>query len=195
MAGKSSGGFGAMVHAMLRPDVWGAAACHSGDSYFEWCFLPDFPRVARVVGAAGGVRPFLRRFFEKNKRSSGDHHAVMALAMAACFDPQPEHPDGFELPFDLHTGEMNPARWANWLRWDPLRMIPDHLGALRSLRLLFIDCGDRDQYHLQFGARRMRNALMRHGVAHDYEEFPDDHSGIDYRLDVSLPRLQRALAG
>jgi hypothetical protein len=31
------------------------------------------------------------------------------------------------------------------------------------------------------------------GVSHRYEEFPDDHSGIDYRMDVSLPFLVDAL--
>jgi len=33
--GKSSGGYGAAVNAMLRPDFWAAAACHSGDMGFE----------------------------------------------------------------------------------------------------------------------------------------------------------------
>jgi len=28
-----------------------------------------------------------------------------------------------------------------------------------------------------------------------YEEFPDDHSSVDYRMDVSLPFLAKALAG
>ncbi len=31
------------------------------------------------------------------------------------------------------------------------------------------------------------------GIRHRYEEFDDDHSDIDYRMDVSLPFLYRAL--
>jgi hypothetical protein len=46
---------------------------------------------------------------------------------------------------------------------------------------------------LVYGARRMHRALERHGVPHIYEEFPDDHSGIDYRMDRSLPVLAKAL--
>src|ERR1044071_9494129 len=33
--GKSSGGYGAMVHALLHPDFWNAAAVHSGDMGFD----------------------------------------------------------------------------------------------------------------------------------------------------------------
>ncbi|MBI2961896.1 MAG: enterochelin esterase, partial [Betaproteobacteria bacterium] len=35
--------------------------------------------------------------------------------------------------------------------------------------------------------------LAQAGVRHTYEEFDDDHSDIDYRLDRSLPFLSRAL--
>ena len=191
--GKSSGGFGAIVQSMLHPDVWGAAACHSGDAYFEFCFWADLPRTLNLVNRAGGVAPFLEAFGRKNKRSNSEVHAVMHLAMAACFDPQPFHPDGFELPVDLATGRMKPERWKQWLRWDPARMIPDHLEALRSLHLLFIDCGDRDQYHLHFGARQMHEELLKGRVKHEYEEFSDNHSMIGYRMDVSLPLLWEAL--
>ena len=31
-------------------------------------------------------------------------------------------------------------------------------------------------------------------IPHIYEEFPDDHSGIDYRMDRSLPVLAKALS-
>jgi len=33
------------------------------------------------------------------------------------------------------------------------------------------------------------------GIAHRYEEFPDNHSGVDYRMDESLPVLAKALSG
>jgi hypothetical protein len=73
-------------------------------------------------------------------------------------------------------------------------MIPKHLEALQSLSLLFIDCGSRDQYHLQYGARQMREELLRHGIEHVYAEFPDNHSSIDYRMDMSLPQIYRAIS-
>ena len=66
--------------------------------------------------------------------------------------------------------------------------------SLRALRGLFIDCGFRDQYHVQYGARAFVRSLERLGIEHRYEEFDDDHSGVDYRMDRSLPFLYNALA-
>src|SRR6266487_6278053 len=42
--GKSSGGYGAIIHGMKYPQHWGAIADHSGDSYFDFCYLTDWPR-------------------------------------------------------------------------------------------------------------------------------------------------------
>jgi hypothetical protein len=46
VAGKSSGGYGAMVVSMLRSDRFGAFATHAGDAPFECCCLPKFPLIA-----------------------------------------------------------------------------------------------------------------------------------------------------
>ena len=45
--GKSSGGFGAMITPMLRPDLFGALATHAGDSLYELCYIPEFGKSAR----------------------------------------------------------------------------------------------------------------------------------------------------
>ena len=42
--GKSSGGFGAMITPMLRPDLFGGLATHAGDGMYECCYVPDFAR-------------------------------------------------------------------------------------------------------------------------------------------------------
>src|SRR3954470_13605731 len=47
VAGKSSGGFGAMITPMLRPDVFGGFATHAGDGLYEFCYLPEFAKVVR----------------------------------------------------------------------------------------------------------------------------------------------------
>src|SRR2546423_14087439 len=41
--GKSSGGYGAIIHAMKYPQYWGAIADHSGDSYFDFVYWHDWP--------------------------------------------------------------------------------------------------------------------------------------------------------
>src|SRR5213079_3505104 len=49
IAGKSSGGYGAMVNPMLRPDVFGGLATHAGDALFEMCYLPEFRKSVRAL--------------------------------------------------------------------------------------------------------------------------------------------------
>jgi hypothetical protein len=68
-----------------------------------------------------------------------------------------------------------------------------HARNLRTLRGLFIDCGWRDQYHIHYGSRQLSLQLASHRVPHVYEEFDGTHSGVDYRMDRSLPFLARAL--
>jgi len=132
---------------------------------------------------------------ERSDKPGDDRlNAIMMCAMAASYDPDPTAPFGVRLPCDPHTCALDDARWQRWLAWDPVRMVDAHAGALRSLRALYVDCGRRDQYNLVYGARQLHAALERLGVAHRYDEFDDDHTAIDYRMDESLPFLARALA-
>ena len=119
---------------------------------------------------------------------------LMNLAMAASYDPDPAAPNGFNLPFNLETGELIPERWKRWLAHDPIHMVKKHQSGLKTLRGVFIDCGWRDQYHIHYGTRLLSQELAKYGINHRYEEFDDTHSGIDYRMDRSLPFLTKALA-
>jgi len=192
--GKSSGGYGAMYHAMHFPDTWGAAASHAGDVGFELLFRGEFPAVSSVLAAHDGdINAFLRAFWRRNRPSGHDFTTLMILAMAASYDPDPEDPSRIRLPFDLRTCEIDAGRWQNWLRFDPLNLFSQHADALRSLNALYIDVGQYDQYHIQYGTRRLADALTACGVSHRYEEFDGTHSAIDWRLDHSLPFLAEAL--
>ncbi len=195
--GKSSGGYGALVHGMRHADTWGAVACHSGDMAFELCYLGDMPGLLTALSREGGIEGFLRRFEAAPKVDGRDLHHLMVLAMAATYDPDPDAPFGIRLPVTEDTCEILPERWERWLRHDPVRMIeaPEVQANLRSLSGLFIDCGERDQYHLHFGARRLHARLEALEIPHTFELFDDTHSKIDYRLDTSLPFLYRALRG
>ena len=193
IAGKSSGGFGAIRLAMLHPDVFAAAACHSGDMLFEYCYRVDFPKACSVLQAAGGVRAFLERFEASRQKSKDDFLALNILAMAACYSPDPSAELGVGLPFDLATGLPREDVWERWLAFDPLTLVHAHADALRAMALVYFDCGVRDEFHLHHGARAFHRALLALGVPHEHEEFDDAHMNVSYRYDVSLPRLARAL--
>ncbi len=193
--GKSSGGYGSLVHAMLHADTWSAAACLSGDMAFELCYLPEMPSALRAIARKGSIEAFVTDFEKGPKYPGGAFHDLMTFAMAATYDPDPSPESfcGIHLPVDLETCELIEDRWANWLSWDPVQMAGDHVSALKSLKGLWIECGTVDQYNLLYGARRMTGKLQEAKVPHTYEEFDDNHSSIDYRLDISLPFLANAL--
>src|SRR2546430_6458466 len=161
---------------------------------FELLHFCDMPRTLRGLAKVGGnIEWWLGNFFAKAKVKDDDIHVLMMLAMCATYDPDLSAYMGVRLPVDAKTCELIPERWANWMKWDPLTLVETHHAGLKRLKALFIDCGDIDQYNLVYGARRLHRALERHGIPHIYEEFPDDHSGIDYRMDRSLPVLVKAL--
>jgi S-formylglutathione hydrolase FrmB len=219
--GKSSGGYGAIIHGMKYAKHWGAIADHSGDAYFDFVYHHDWPNTlnelsryrepkqvpgAYDVAAAlktrkglaegcddGRVKRFLDAVWKKEKLSNAEGHAIMNVCMAATYDPDPKAPLGFRLPFNLETGEKLDGRWKNWLKHDPIHLVDRYAAALRSLRGIYIDCGWRDQYHIHYGTRILSQRLARAGIRHVYEEFDDNHTDVDYRMDVSLPFLYSAL--
>ncbi len=193
--GKSSGGYGAIVQAMHHPEMFGAVACHSGDMYFEFCYLNDLARLHANLAGFGGWEK-LRDTLE-TIRPKGDRfmQTVSTLAYGMAYASNPDAPDGFDMPIDLETGALNEAVWARWLEHDPLRKLdqPQYREALRRLKLIYLDCGDRDEFNLQIGARLFSRKLTVFGIPHFYEEFPDGHFNVHYRYDVSLPMLSQAL--
>ncbi|HAK51880.1 MAG TPA: enterochelin esterase [Gammaproteobacteria bacterium] len=186
--GKSSGGYGSIIHGMLYADSWGAIACHSGDMAFDLCYLPEMPGVLMKTKDRG-IKSFLDDF--KSTKKVGDFHTLMMLAMAATYDPDPDAPYGIRLPVVPDTCELIDERWEKWLAWDPVKLIEreDVQANLKSLKGLYIDCGSRDQYKLVFGARQLVKRMKALVIDHRYEEFPDNHSSVDYRMDESLPYL------
>jgi len=216
--GKSSGGYGAMIHGMKYPETWGAVADHSGDAYFEFVYRGDWPNTLnelakyrtspRMAGPLnvrkaergadrglddGRVRRFLEAIWKKRKLTGGEVHCLMNLCMAASYDPDRRAPNGFRLPFNLETGELIEKRWAAWQRHDPVNLVRKYKSNLQSLRGIYIDCGFRDQYQIHYGCRILSKRLSAAGIKHTYEEFDDNHSDVDYRMDVSLPFLTRSL--
>ena len=193
--GKSSGGYGSIVQGMLHPDTWSALADHSGDALFEYCYLMDFPRALAAFREHGGPAGWLRWFWRQpNRRIEGLHPILNTIGMAAHYSPNPRSPTmGIDFPFDLETGEWRPEVWARWRRWDPVNMVARYAPSLRRMRLVYIDCGTKDQYNLIWGARVIHRKLLERRIKHVYEEFDDTHSFITYRYDVSLPRIYRAL--
>jgi len=194
VAGHSSGGFAAMRFGMLHPELFGLVADHSGDKYFEMTYKADFPQLLRFVDKAGtgGIEKLLKNPAEELRRGAS-FNALSLLANASCFSPSPDSEHGFDLPFNLHNGELIPAVWERWLAFDPVELIEFHAKSLRSLRLIYFDCGLFDEYNLLYGARIFAERLDALKIPFRYEEFEAGHRDIRYRYDVSLTAISKAL--
>ncbi len=193
--GKSSGGYGAIVLAMLYPEVFRAFADHSGDANFELCYLPDALETLDQIRAAGGSRAWLDAYWNSSQRRLPKQIKTLNfLSMAAHYSPNPAAELGFDLPFDTETGAFRADVWAKWQAWDPVRMVERHKDALGRQRAVYIDCGSKDEYGLHWGARALSAELTKHGIAHTYEEFEDGHMNIPYRFERSIPILVQALS-
>ncbi|MFJ1758859.1 alpha/beta hydrolase [Amycolatopsis sp. NPDC088138] len=197
ITGKSSGGFGAMITPMLRPDLFGALATHAGDTLYELCYVPDF---GDAVRALRGYDQDIQRWWADFRARPAftkpeDGNLLQLIGVSACFSPGEDGKP--ELPFNPATGVLRPETWQRWLDWDPVRMVPDHAEAVRSLRAVWIDAGTRDEYYLDVGAQAFRDQLAKAGVPDErvhFELFDAGHAAIDYRYPLSLAWLAERLA-
>ncbi len=194
VVGKSSGGFGAMHLAMTHPGVFCAFASHSGDANFRGAYVGEFARTQRVLEKHGrDARAFVEAFEAKHKRSTDEMHAIMLLGQAAAYSPRSAAAFDVDLPFDLATGAMREDVFARWLAFDPAETCVDRKAELQRLRLRYLDCGRRDEYALDVGARVFAERVRDMGLGVRHEEFDDDHRKVGYRYAVSFPALARVL--
>lgn len=195
ITGKSSGGYGAMVTPMLRPDLFGGLATHSGDALFELCYLPEFPAAARALRDHydGSYERFWEDFRSRPAFARGtDHILLNAYAMAACYSANEE--GTIDLPFDPATGMLRDDVWQRWLAWDPVRMAPRHADTLRGLRAIYVDAGTRDEFFLDLGAEAFRRELEKLGVTDVFFElFDAKHGSIEYRYPGAIRYLAERL--
>ena len=198
VSGKSSGGFGAMVSAMLRPDLFGGFATHAGDALFEVSYLPELGAASQALrNSYGGSFERFWADFRSGRpvlRNETDPLLLSVYTSAAAYS---SNPDGsVDLPFSLETGVLVPEVWERWLAWDPVRLAATHGEALRGMRAVWIDAGRDDEYHLDLGAIAFREAVAAAGVADDvvhFELFPGTHRGTDWRYPLSLAFLLERL--
>jgi hypothetical protein len=195
IAGKSSGGFGAMITPMLRPDLFSGLATHAGDGLYELSYIPEFGKAVRHLRDYDG--DIFRWWDDFRSRTSftkaADSELLMMLGIAACFSARDDGTP--ELPFDPRTGQLRPDVWQRWLDWDPVRMVAAYADALRSMTAIWIDAGTRDEWYLDLAAVAFRDELAKIGVTDvQFELFDAGHGAIEYRYPLSLAYLAARLS-
>jgi hypothetical protein len=185
-----------MVVSMLRPDVFGALASHAGDALFEYCYLPEFPAIARRLrddfgGSFDELLAAMRTEPSFDWARYGDAFSMYAYACA--YTPDPDHPGKPLLPFDPATGRLVDEIWQRWLALDPVRMAEPHADALRRMRRIYLDAGRQDEFFLDLGAQAFSDELTRLDIAHTLELFDGKHGGISYRYPGAIRQLVLSL--
>ena len=194
--GKSSGGYGAMITPLLRPDLFGGRATHAGDALFELCYARDFAPAARALRESyGGSYDAFWEDFRSGRpvlTSPKDEVLVNTYAMAAAYSANDD--GSVDLPFDVETGERIPQVWERWLHWDPVIRAREPAAAdvLRNLEGVWIDAGRADEYHLELGAIAFHREVAAAGTPDErvhFELFSGTHRGLTWRYPLSLSFL------
>lgn len=195
--GKSSGGYGAMWLAMRNPEVFGLMATHSGDSAFEYCYQVYFADFIIDIQKFGKGHKAVENFIktqinDKQPKGKEFHNIINVIGMSACYSPNPKRKEyNFDLPFDIYTGEIIPEIWNKWLKFDPVRQAAKYKNNLKKLKMIYVDCGIRDEFRLQAGARIYCDKLKKLGLKYIHKEFNGGHFNVQYRYDESLPEISK----
>jgi S-formylglutathione hydrolase FrmB len=197
ITGKSSGGYGAMVIPMMRPDAFGALASHAGDALFEASYMSSIPSVVRTLRDEfeGSYEVFFERFTEADAKpfeKFGD--PIMWYGCAACYSPDPDNPGKALLPFDVETARLIDDVWQQWLDLDPVRMAPRSADALRSMRRIYLDAGKGDEYFLDLGATAFARELDAIGAEYTLDLFEGKHGGLTHRYPGAIRELVLGLS-
>ena len=176
--GFSSGGLGAWNIASRHPDVFGALAMLSGDSFLD---VTHKPLLWKYLDSIWPDPP--------NGPVEGNFLSAMVYDYAAAYSPNVDRPPFFvDLPVDFPSGELIEEVWDRWLAFDPVVNWRERVGNLRRLRGILLDVGVNDDYDLHWGHRLLSHHLIGAGVAHEATENAGNHGGR------SRERLQVALA-
>ena len=190
LQGKSSGGYGAIVNTLARPDLFHAFAAHAPDALFDVTLAHGFPAASRVLTERGITS--MTEFWE-SFTGLGEPGNALLTELGAC---ALAFGDG-ELPIDLETATVDTERWERWLGHDSVRVVDEHRSAVAGLRGAWVDAGDSDEYNLDRGALALRRAILRAGLPEErlhFELFPGGHRGVSHRYPLSLAYLVGSLS-
>ena len=182
--GFSSGGFGSWNIASRHPDVFGAMAVLSADSWLDMTHKFILYKYMNSIWPEAPAGPI-----EDNP------YAEIVWNYSATYSPNPDNPPYFaDLPMAWPSGELLQEVWDRWLAFDPVVNVHDRLDNLRKLRGILLDAGFNDQYELHWGHRLLSHYLTEAGIAHEHRENPGNHGGrAPERYQVALEWLAQTL--
>jgi S-formylglutathione hydrolase FrmB len=176
VTGISSGGNGAWNLGSRHPDVFGAMAPLSADSYFEASIPEQFANMFDHVYPTPPDGPVV-----------GVADSWLCYGLATAYTPNVERPPHYaDLPFIFPTGEVIPELWERWLSYDPIHNWASRLENLHRMRGILLDVGSHDQFRANLGHRILGDALTSAGIEHEAREYDGAHTTYLQRERVVL---------
>ena len=171
LAGHSMGGYGTMRVGMKQPSSFAALYAMSS------CCLMNDQAAGRGAGVRGTEAPgrgdqATGRGDGAGRGGRGNAMANALAAQAAAWAPNPKNPPLF---FDLPTkdGEIQPLVAAKWPANSPLVMVDQYVPALKTMRAIALDVGDKDPFVIT--NRQLNESLTRLDIANSLEIYDGDH--------------------
>lgn len=177
--GGSSGGYGALHLGSKFPEIFKVIAAIAPDSFFQASLLSEFYVTAPTWEKYGSARKILDDLKSgKIMKQKNWHSITNAIAMAACYAPKG---DGIEILFPLtRDGEIINEVWSKILEKDPIHFLKERKPRLHN-SVVYLDVGQRDNFHLQYGARQIAKLLSTQDLQLTYNEFDGNHFEIGER--------------
>ena len=183
LAGHSMGGYGTMRIGMKQPGSFAALYAMSS------CCLMNDPAGR---GAGAGRSNASGRGDSPAGRAGGALANALSAQASAWAPNVNKPPEYFDLP--SKDGEIQPLVAARWVANSPLVMLDQYVPALKSMRAIALDVGDRDPFVTT--NRQLADMLTRVGIAQTLEVYEGDHGNrLRERFETRvLPFFSRQLA-
>lgn len=187
--GGSSGGYGALHLCSKHSEHFQHCLAIAPDCDFEISLKNDIYHALYLADRYQGVGGVLEALKNKTiKTGSRDFHKMInPLAMAACYSDIDS--SGAPILPISQSGVLNEVLWQKWLEKDPLHFLPKRNAGLKQLKTLSLAVGDKDQFLLQFGLRKIVSHLAAQKIEHSYEEFDGNHFDLEKPIKKMLSLL------
>jgi S-formylglutathione hydrolase FrmB len=158
LSGHSMGGYGTLKIALTHPGVFSSiyamAAC---------CMTPRVFTIDQLQKIAATT---------PEQAAAATMSEAGALAVLAAWAPDPKNAPTF-IDKGIRDGAVDPVFTGRIAANSPLVLLPQHLDAIRGLKAIALDVGDKDS--LKSENQLFSDALTQYGIAHSFEIFEGEH--------------------